>query len=456
MSNILLVEPDYRSKFPPLGLLRISSLHKSCGDHVTFARGCVETLRAAHWHRIYVSSLFTWELPRTVKTIQYYSQSVVDPANIVVGGVGATLMPDYVERRVACRVVRGPVDRKGKLHKDFPSLERYVPDYSILDSAEWDYRPKDSYFSRTTKGCIRKCIFCAVPHLEPRFSRNSHWRREIRQVRQEHGERQHLVLLDNNVLANPHLSDILASIRSEGFEQGATRNGRKRTVDFNQGIDARLVTTKVAGWLRSINLAPVRLAFDFDAIEPHYRTAVQRLADVGFRHYTTYLMFNFNDTPKSLYRRMKVNLELGREYRIEITGFPMRFIPINDVDRQYVSPGWTWRYLRGIQCVLLATHGMVSPHRAFLYAAFGRSYQEFLEILSMPDRYIIQREKYKDNETVDWRRRFRRLSRSSKNELLKVLEQLNRSRNKKREIAKHKNFRALLEHYYPGGRVLSE
>jgi hypothetical protein len=403
-----------------------------------------------------VSSLFTWELPRTVKTIEYYSQSVADPSNIVIGGIGVTLMPGYVAERVACTIVRGPVDRKGKLGKDLPSLEKYIPDYSILDSTEWDYKPRDSYFSRTTKGCIRRCEFCAVPHLEPKFSRNWNWRREIRQVREEHGERQHLVLLDNNVLAAPHLNEILASVRREGFEKGATRNGKKRTVDFNQGIDARLVTKKVASELRSINLAPVRLAFDFDAIEPHYRAAVGRLASLGFRHFTTYLMFNYRDGPKSLYRRMKTNLELGRRHGVEITGFPMRFIPINDIDRQYVSPGWTWRYLRGIQCVLLATHGMVSPYRPFFCAAFGRSYEEFLEILSMPDRYIIQREKYGDNEAADWRKQFRRLTRSRRTGLLAVLEQLNRSRNKKEEMAKYKSFRPLLEHYYPDGKVLSE
>ena len=165
-------------------------------------------------------------------------------------------------------------------------------------------------------------------------------------------------------------------------------------------------------------------------------------------------MFNFNDTPQSLYRRMKANLALNREFDVEITGFPMRFIPINDVDRQYVSPQWAWRYLRGIQCVLLATHGMVSPYRPFFNAAFGSSFEEFLEILSMPDRYIIQREKYKDNEAADWRKRFRRLSGSSRRELLEVLARLNGSREKKKEIAKHRSFRSLLEHYYPDGKVI--
>ena len=60
MKNVLLVEPDYRSKFPPLGLLKIASYHKKRGDAVTFVRGRDESLRSLHWHRVYVASLFTW------------------------------------------------------------------------------------------------------------------------------------------------------------------------------------------------------------------------------------------------------------------------------------------------------------------------------------------------------------------------------------------------------------
>lgn len=456
MKNILLIEPDYRSKFPPLGLLRISSLHKANGDAVTFARGCHQGLRNAHWHRIYVSSLFTWELPRTVRTIQYYLRSVARPENLLVGGVGATLMPEFIRQKVPCTVVCGPVDRKGILGPGLPSLEKMVPDYSVLDSTDWDYQPEDSYFCRTTKGCVRRCKFCAVPHLEPKFTRYAHWRNEIKETRKKFGERQNLVLLDNNVLANDNVEEILHDIRNEGFEQGAKRNRRLRSVDFNQGIDARLVTSRMAEALATINLRPVRLAFDYDNVEKAYRVAVDRLAKVGFRFFTNYLMFNFNDTPESLYRRMRINLELSREHDVAITGFPMRFIPINDVDRQYVSPGWHWRYLRGIQCVLLATHGMVSPNAEFFAAAFGESYEEFLEILVMPDRYIVHREKYKNGPVGDWQKVFRRMTPSTRAEFLDILAALNGSRDKCTEMRKHDQFRDLLEHYFPNGQVLRE
>ena len=79
-NNILLVEPDYRSKFPPLGLMKLSTYHRDNGDVVTFVRGLNDEVAGRHWKRIYISSLFTWELPRTVKTIKYYSNFVNDPS----------------------------------------------------------------------------------------------------------------------------------------------------------------------------------------------------------------------------------------------------------------------------------------------------------------------------------------------------------------------------------------
>jgi hypothetical protein len=452
MSNILLVEPDYRSKFPPLGLMRISTYHKRIGDAVTFTRGKVSKLREANWHRIYISSLFTYELPRTVETIKYYLSAVEKPSDIFVGGIGATLLPQYIKDRVKCQVIEGPLDQPNMLGPDTPAIATYVPDYDMISSVDWEYEPEDSYFCRVTKGCIRKCKFCAVPILEPAFGYSNSIDTQIREVRERFGERQHLVLLDNNILAIDGFEAIINEIRQQEFQAGAIRNNRKRTIDFNQGIDARLITPEVARLLATICLSPVRLAFDHDGIEKQYRRAIHLLAQNGFDSFTNYVMFNFNDTPLSFYKRLKVNLELSTELGIRVTGFPMRYVPIDDVNRRYVSKDWRWRYLRGIQCVLTATHGMVSPNPEFFDAAFGAAYKEFLEILAMPDRYIIYRSHFR-REAGYWKRSYRALSAEDKEEFLTVLAKLNKSRTRKADIATHKKFKSLLDHYYPNGEA---
>lgn len=456
--NILLVEPAYRSKFPPLGLMRLSTYHRSRGDRVAFVRGENEWARARRWDRIYVASLFTWELPRTADTIEFYSKSVNDPKNIFVGGVGVTLLPDYIRQRCpGCTAVEGPLDVPGRLGPGTPAIAGLVPDYSILKRVEWDYYPRDAFFVRITKGCIRSCAFCAVPKLEKEFGMLSPLRQQIAEAREHHGEKQHLVVMDNNILGIEGIEDIFREIRDLGFARGAKRNGRERTVDFNQGLDARLIAAKpeLAKLLATICVSPIRLAFDFIGIRPAYEKAIRLLAEQGFNEFTNYMLFNFNDTPRDLYERLKINARLNKELGIRITGFPMRFIPMDDVNRRYVSPGWTWRYLRGIQCILLATRGLVSPNPEFINHAFGETYEEFLEILSMPDRYIIYRDHYSKDGAVDWKREFRKLNTDERHELLNILHDLNSDpRNRAEKISKlHFPYSSIIEHYYPDGKT---
>lgn len=431
--------------------MRISTFHKQRGDAVTFVRGETPEIRNLDWHKIYVSSLFTYELPRTVKTINYYAGSVSNPSDIIVGGIGATLFPDFIRERSQCTIITGLLDQPNMLEPGTPPIANLVPDYDILKTVSWKYTPDDAYFCRVSKGCIRKCSFCAVPHLEPSFGYCKSIKKQIEEVKTQFGERQDLVIMDNNILALQNLDTIIREIRDEGFEKGALFNKKKRTVDFNQGIDARLITTKIAEQLSTISLSPIRLAFDYDEMEQSYREAVRILASVGFSNFTTYVMFNFQDDPQSFYNRLRINLDLSQEHNVRITGFPMKYLPIDRTDRKYASPNWRWRYIRGIQCILNATHGMVSPNPTFFETAFGSSPQEFLEIISMPDRFIIDRNKYKNGEAEEWKSEFRKLTPDEREELMTLLKTLHFSDNRKSLIMNNKKYRSLLEHYYPLG-----
>jgi len=92
-----------------------------------------------------------------------------------------------------------------------------------------------------------------------------------------------------------------------------------------------------------------------------------------------------------------------------------------------------------------------SPNPEFVRAAFGKNIEEFYEILSMPDHYIVYRDHYKDNGACEWRRELRRLSEPERDEFLNLLERLNRDRRRKHTISGMKRYRSLLEHYYPKG-----
>jgi len=432
--------------------MRISTYHKKRGDNVVFRRGLCEDVQSLSWHRIYISSLFTYELNRTVATAEYYSKSVDKPQNIVIGGIGATLMPHFIASHGKYTIIEGQIEKPNVLEVGSPCLVTMVPDYSILQYTEYKYEPSDAYFCRATLGCVRKCSFCAVPRLEPRFKHLNLISTQVKQIIRNHGEKQDLVILDNNVLAWSKFDSIIEDILSLGFYRGARRGRRKRIVDFNQGLDARLLTQHKAELLSKICLEPVRLAFDTVGVEKDYVEAIEILANQGFVNFTNYLLYNCEDSPDDFYYRMRVNLELSHRLKIRVTGFPMKFSPINSTVRRYVSPNWHWKYLRGIQCVLLATHGMVSPNPEFFDAAFGKDFEEFTKILSMPERYIIYRDRYRD-EAEEWYAKFSKLSPDEKEELLDLLAQLVRTRNKGGLIKDNSKFSSLLDHYYPDGKV---
>jgi len=360
-------------------------------------------------------------------------------------------MPEYIGKFADCTIATGLLDSRGKLGRGSPVLECEVPDYDIIDSVEYEYVPKDTFFLKATKGCVHKCRFCAVPKLEPRYSGYKDLPYQVHKAVLRHGERQNMALLDNNVLAHPALNRIIDQIRDLGFGRGMWWNKRFRYVDFNQGIDARIIAgnPNIADLLYGINLSPVRLAFDTMSMEKHYRKAIELMARAGFREFTNYMLYNFIDSPEDFYRRLHINLDLSRQHQITITGFPMRYAPIDAVSRQYVSPTWKWRYLRGIRCILLATRGLIGTNPSFIDTAFGRTFEEFIEIVSMPDRYIIFRNEHKNNGASEWRRIYHRLSENEKMEFMDLLDVLNRNpKDRIALIAKNRRYRNILAHYY--------
>jgi len=106
MRNILLVEPSYKSKYPPLGLMKIAAYHKRLNDRVVFVKGCVPEKRAERWDRVYVSSIFTYYWRETLKAIEYYQDSVPRRADVIVGGVLATLLRDDLELSTGATVIQ--------------------------------------------------------------------------------------------------------------------------------------------------------------------------------------------------------------------------------------------------------------------------------------------------------------------------------------------------------------
>lgn len=426
MRNILLVEPPYKTKYPPLGLMKIAAYHKRLNDRVVFVKGCIPEMRTERWDRVYVSSLFTYYWKQTVKAIEYYQNSVPRRSDIIVGGVLATLLQDDLEAATGATVIGGLLDTPGILDPgDKTRVDTLTPDYSILNGANFEYELQNSYIGYATRGCPNECSFCAVHQIEPEFNGYLPLRRQIQLIEELYGEKRDLILLDNNVLASDRFKDIIQDIKALGFGKGATysyrnKSGRistvNRYVDFNQGLDARLLTEEKMALLSEIAIRPARIAFDDIHFRKLYEEKVRLAAKYGLAHLSNYILYNFTDHPTDFWDRLKINLDLNEELGLQIFSFPMRYVDLKSKNRLTSTPGnigkhWNAKYLRAIQCVLIRTRGLVGTKRDYFLKAFGRDHEEFNKILLMPEPYIIHRFDHEGDGSTDiWWSQVRSLS----------------------------------------------
>lgn len=293
--NILLIEPNYKNKYPPIGLMKISTYHKKLGDNVTFFKGdlkdfvfdqiyeecfnkleaidekvhwriiqdqikkfiktkeseilsnkdllksnylplikdCLEYYRAyfikgkykkePKWDRVYITTLFTFYWKITIETINFAKIFVKDIKELKVGGVMASLLSEEIERETKVKPIKGLLD-KPRMLDAFSSMiiDNQPLDYSILDEINYNYHGIDSYYTYMTKGCKNNCPFCAVPKIEPEYKSKIPTIKKFNQVKKIYGDKQNLILMDNNVLASPEFSEIVKEIKKMGFYKGAT------------------------------------------------------------------------------------------------------------------------------------------------------------------------------------------------------------------------------------------
>lgn len=173
-----------------------------------------------------------------------------------------------------------------------------------------------------------------------------------------------------------------------------------RYVDFNQGVDARLFTEEIVAQLARIAIRPLRIAFDDIKTFPSYNKAVRMSAAAGLKEFSNYLLYNFNDKPIDLYKRLRINVELCDELNINIYSFPMKYHPIrkgpNDEEdyshnRDYIGKNWNRKYIRAVQAILNSTKGKIGKGMSFFLEAFGSTEDEYFELLEMPETFILYR-----------------------------------------------------------------
>ena len=218
-----LIDVDGHSGFPNLALMKLSAYHKSMGDTVEWYEN---SWVSGHVDRAYMAKVFTFEPD---------FEPCIDADEIIKGGTGYGLFQDLA-----------------------PEIDSMFPDYSI-------YPKFKSAIGFLTRGCIRNCPWCVVPRKEGAIRPCSDWKSIKRDDSNE------LVFLDNNVLASDY-----------GIAQMESMIGQEIKIDFNQGMDARLVTPEIADIMAKLKwIRYVRFSCDTkQAIDPVVK-AFQLLRKAG-------------------------------------------------------------------------------------------------------------------------------------------------------------------------------
>lgn len=482
--NILLIEPGYKNKYPPLGLMKIASYHGLYGkkDNVRFIKGEHDKrVFDVVWDRIYVTTLFSFEWKTIARSIEFALQvSRNQPNKIFVGGIAASLMIEAYQAEPnwrGIRFIKGLLSQAPALSlqlDDFSEelyssdlagtpIEDLIPDYSIIDQikTEYVYPVHDAYFAYASRGCVRKCHFCGVPKLEGAQRDASPITDVVRGIDERYGSKKDLTLMDNNVVASHNYKNIIAEIRDLGFTPGAKlqRPGKvavQRRVDFNQGVDARILCTDPM-YLREMSticIKPLRIAFDHIGARKPYETAIRFAHEFGLNALSNYMLYNYHDSPEDLYERMNLNIDLNESLGIRIFSFPMRYQPTNLKDRSHIGKHWSRHTLRSMQIILQATHGVVSGAPKFFRRAFGDTNAEFEALLLRPEHYLFNRVWYEElggtHEFDEFSAQFRRLSESDRKELAILLSMATPSKFPALSKAtKNLGIRRILPFYFP-------
>ena len=359
MKNVLLVEPAYNNPYPPLGLLKVSTWHKRKGDTVQLIKdtphnktldlfeqkeNCYKKLQD-HYDIIYITSLFTYQAYYVVESIRYYKSKFPD-ASIKVGGIMATLMPQYIKGKT------GIEPHLGLLR----GAENCPPDYSWYPGLPYS-------ISFTTRGCPRNCCFCAVKKHESEFKVKENWPKDIDITKRQ------IIFWDNNWLASPNFEkdvEKLMKFRKVGITQ----------IDFNQGLDCRLLDEDKVKLLSQIRIRPLRLAFDNCSEDGHIQKTIQLAQKYGFKDIRVYVLYNFedkNDTPEYFYYRVNEINKLGALV------YPMRFRSLNSANGQYISSQWDNKLLRALKLSLMFyyTKGMISKSCEAFKNIYGNNAKAF-------------------------------------------------------------------------------
>lgn len=251
--------------YPNLALMKLSASHKAKGDLVEWYNPFNQ------YDIVYLSKVFSF-------TPDY--QIITNASVVIKGGSGYALNGAGGESYNPCADQPLPHD-----------IEHIYPDYDL-------YGIKDTAYGRLTIGCPRNCRFCIVGKKEGLHCR------KVADLSEFWREQKNIVLFDSNLLACQDWKELCMQL----YES-------KAWVDFNQGLDARLLTPSKCEVLSSLKMKKIHFAWDNyedkDMIVPKLKMFANHSKLAGTHNAIVYVLVNYNSTLDQDLERIYILRELG-------------------------------------------------------------------------------------------------------------------------------------------------
>lgn len=171
-------------------------------------------------------------------------------------------------------------------------IEHIYPDYSL-------YNITDTAYGFLTRGCPRGCEFCIVGKKEGKKSY------KVADLSEFWNGQKNIVLCDPNILACSEWEELLKQLADS-----------KAMVDFNQGLDIRLMNRDKIGALNNVKIKEIRFAWDRYEDKDVILTKLEEFARYCKKKPNThnsivYTIVNFDTTFEQDLERIYTLRELG-------------------------------------------------------------------------------------------------------------------------------------------------
>ena len=339
VKKVLLIDPKFpisnksrnHSDLLPVGLLKIGALLKKLGIETKLVRlnfdFNIDDLINFNPDLVMITSVFTY-WAHHVRDAVTFSKQLWPSTQVIVGGVYASLCPGNCKQFTRCdAVIEGII----------PGAECIPPDYSLLgeDAENIDYQ-----IIHSTRGCVRKCGFCGVYKIEPKFMSKSSIRNEI--------IRKRLIFYDNNLLANEYIEDLLNELISLKDEKIINR------CESQSGFDGRILrkNQELAHLLKKANFKDPKIAWDGSVKSAKKRKEeIDVLVNAGYnpKEIAVFMIYNADLD----YNELEEKRALCFKWGVQVSD--CRYRPLNRLDDNYnpyakkpqtneeyhINPNWT-------------------------------------------------------------------------------------------------------------------